>query len=424
MIRFPWAKSLHPFTGLLSLLILLSLGDRTPLYAQTLETPEPSGDTLTYHTSRHQAPTLLSSYAPYLLIGAISWEQMDLSTRRIRQSHVPHLRVRYDDYGIYAPHLALLGLRALGTPGRSASLQEQYTAHAIATLLTLSVVHLGKTVTHRLRPDGSTYNSFPSGHTATAFVGAELFDLEYGDSHPIWSAANYAIASIMGSTRILNNRHWVSDVIFGALVGQVAAHASYLLTDRWFRSSDQPTLQPALPENTEREERIFWSQNLSIEGGATFASHGSKPPILSRGFLLEWGAGYHKNGKELALLAGIAPQESHTHTDAFPQVGYAIDLMYSQTALRSPQLWGSWSCGIGWRYITLPPSPEKTSRSIHSPILHAQWAFTPWGKENRDIQIFGRLSYNLRQAALYPSWAEGLSPQWIASLGFSRRFYL
>lgn len=35
-----------------------------------------------------------------------------------------------------------------------------------------------------LRPDGSAKNYFPSGHTATAFMGAELLRKEYWDVSP------------------------------------------------------------------------------------------------------------------------------------------------------------------------------------------------------------------------------------------------
>lgn len=61
------------------------------------------------------------------------------------------------------------------------------TADAIGALGTATIVLSVKSVVQRMRPDGSTANSFPSGHTATAFLGAELFNLEYGADYPLLS---------------------------------------------------------------------------------------------------------------------------------------------------------------------------------------------------------------------------------------------
>lgn len=71
-----------------------------------------------------------------------------------------------------------------------------------------------------MRPDGSRRNSFPSGHTATAFVGAELVRMEYGGW---WGAAAYTVAAATGFLRMYNERHWCSDVIAGAGIGFLSA---------------------------------------------------------------------------------------------------------------------------------------------------------------------------------------------------------
>ena len=48
------------------------------------------------------------------------------------------------------------------------------------------------------RPDGTAYNSFPSGHTAATFAGAEMVRLEYGWG---WGAVFYANAVLVGTMR-------------------------------------------------------------------------------------------------------------------------------------------------------------------------------------------------------------------------------
>lgn len=77
-----------------------------------------------------------------------------------------------------------------------------------------------------MRPDGSRRNSFPSGHTATAFVGAELVRMEYGNG---WGAAAYGVAVASGVLRVYNERHWCHDVLAGAGIGILSAKIAYWL---------------------------------------------------------------------------------------------------------------------------------------------------------------------------------------------------
>ena len=87
-----------------------------------------------------------------------------------------------------------------------------------------------------MRPDGSTRNSWPSGHTATAFVGATILHKEYGLTRSPWySVAGYGVATATGVMRVLNNRHWVSDVLSGAGIGMISGELAYALSDVLFK---------------------------------------------------------------------------------------------------------------------------------------------------------------------------------------------
>jgi hypothetical protein len=79
------------------------------------------------------------------------------------------------------------------------------------------------------RPYPEVYNSFPSGHTVTAFVGAEMLRREYGKEYPGIAIAGYTIATGVGLMRIYNNRHWASDVLAGAGVGILSVSIMYWL---------------------------------------------------------------------------------------------------------------------------------------------------------------------------------------------------
>ena len=87
-----------------------------------------------------------------------------------------------------------------------------------------------------MRPDGSQANSWPSGHTATAFVGATLLHKEYGLTRSPWfSVAGYGVATATGVMRVLNNRHWVSDVMSGAGIGIMSTELGYAIGDLLFK---------------------------------------------------------------------------------------------------------------------------------------------------------------------------------------------
>ena len=76
-----------------------------------------------------------------------------------------------------------------------------------------------KFATRRERPDQSNHHSFPSGHASVTFATATVIERHMG-----WrmSALGYTVASYVASSRLHDNRHWLSDVTFGAAVGAIA----------------------------------------------------------------------------------------------------------------------------------------------------------------------------------------------------------
>ena len=68
------------------------------------------------------------------------------------------------------------------------------------------------------RPDGGSYSAFPSGHTTAAFAAATIFAIEYRD-RPLVPIIAYSAASLIGLSRITENKHWASDVLVGAALG-------------------------------------------------------------------------------------------------------------------------------------------------------------------------------------------------------------
>ena len=73
-----------------------------------------------------------------------------------------------------------------------------------------------KFLTHRQRPDGSSYTSFPSGHTSGSFALAAGLAEIYGSQA---GSLAYLLAAFVASSRINDNKHYLSDVVAGACLG-------------------------------------------------------------------------------------------------------------------------------------------------------------------------------------------------------------
>lgn len=61
-------------------------------------------------------------------------------------------------------------------------------------------------------------SSFPSGHTTAAFAAATVFAVEFRNK-PVIPIVAYSIATLVGVSRITENKHWASDVLAGAALG-------------------------------------------------------------------------------------------------------------------------------------------------------------------------------------------------------------
>ncbi|OIO61469.1 MAG: hypothetical protein AUJ47_09550 [Candidatus Marinimicrobia bacterium CG1_02_48_14] len=125
---------------------------------------------------------------------------------------------------IYAP-LTLVSLTALETWAKPYASSQKYQRleYVVTTYGTVGVlIQSLKTLTHRLRPDHTTNNSFPSGHTSVAFSTAEITRQLYGNG---WGGAAYGLALVTAVQRVQSDRHWLGDVVSGAVLSMTIARA-------------------------------------------------------------------------------------------------------------------------------------------------------------------------------------------------------
>lgn len=126
----------------------------------------------------------------------------------------------------YAPIAIDICLPLTGVQSRS-NFATRLTKATMAYGIMTAVVRITKDVVEEQRPDGSAWNSFPSGHTATAFTGAELMRQDYGWG---WGTAAYASGVYVAAMRVVHERHWWWDTCAGAAVGIGSSLAAQALT--------------------------------------------------------------------------------------------------------------------------------------------------------------------------------------------------
>ena len=174
-----------------------------------------------------------------------------------------NFKTRIDDYTQFFGPAMTLGLKVGGVEGRS-QWGRMLASAGLSYAIMAGFVNGIKYTAKELRPDGSTYNSWPSGHTATSFVGATILHKEYGLTRSPWySVAGYSVATATGIMRVLNNRHWVSDVLSGAGIGIMSGELAYFISDLIFKDKyllrDYDSAIPDISENPS-----FFSVSMGI----------------------------------------------------------------------------------------------------------------------------------------------------------------
>jgi membrane-associated phospholipid phosphatase len=133
-----------------------------------------------------------------------------------------------DNYMQHVPAVAVFGLDLAGIEAKN-NFRDRALVSVTSYLLMTAIVRTMKHTVNVQRPNSLDNRSFPSGHTATVFVGAHILCKEYKDTSPWIAIAGYTVATGTGLLRIYNDHHWFSDVVTGAGIGILSAEAGYLL---------------------------------------------------------------------------------------------------------------------------------------------------------------------------------------------------
>ncbi|WP_439880604.1 phosphatase PAP2 family protein [Pontibacter sp. MBLB2868] len=160
----------------------------------------------------------------------------------------PNFSTKVDDYLFFLPIAYMYGFNAFSSQNRH-DIRRQTGLLLASGALTSAIVWPVKKLTNIDRPNGDP-TAFPSGHTAYAFTIATVVDKEFRHKSPWISVGSYTIASATGVMRVLNNEHWMADVLAGAGVGILSVNTVYWLHDKLFKDKGlNTTLAPTMLPN-------------------------------------------------------------------------------------------------------------------------------------------------------------------------------
>lgn len=179
-----------------------------------------SGEIADAWMSDHVEPSLADGFDGWgqaiLLSGVLTTVVARQYDHKVRRAYRNHQKISRDGTKFGA-------VWGSGLPGAGIALvqwgvdREAGIAHgeamAFASLSHISLVLLAR----RERPGSATeWNSFPSGHSTSAFATATALSYSYG---PLAAATLYPLAAFTAMARVSDDRHWFSDVVAAAFIG-------------------------------------------------------------------------------------------------------------------------------------------------------------------------------------------------------------
>jgi len=189
-------------------------------------------DSLNYKFQKKEKSFLHKSIVPISLVGAgliINYSNGSIGKENLQkniQNSFPNFETGSDNFLLFVPAITMYTADIFKVSSKNDVFTQ--TKYLVIAGLTNSLITLGiKKISKEERPDGSDNDSFPSGHTSNAFVMATVLYHEFIDTSPWLAYSGYLFATTTGVFRVLNNKHWVSDVLVGAGIGIIVTDLVY-----------------------------------------------------------------------------------------------------------------------------------------------------------------------------------------------------
>ncbi len=203
----------------------------------------------------HQSRFVRRAIAPAILMGGgliinNSHFEQNLQSR-IQDAVGNDFHSDVDDFLQYVPVIQLYISDLAGVESRNHWFDQ--TKYLLISNLITSSITLGlKKLTPKLRPNGAP-DTFPSGHTSFAFNNAAVLYHEFNKTAPVLAYSGFLFSTTTGLYRMMNNRHWLSDVLFGAGLGILTVELVYWIEPfksfNPFKRSDAISCQPIISDD-------------------------------------------------------------------------------------------------------------------------------------------------------------------------------
>ena len=176
-----------------------------------------------------QKSLLKKSVLPISLIAvgsALSGSPFEKNIKyKIRDNIIEDFALPIDDLMQYVPIAEIYIADIVGVKAKNHWF-DQTKYLIISNVITASITQAGKRIINKQRPNGSNH-SFPSGHTSFSFTNSAVLFEEFRDSSKGFAYSGYFLTSTVGALRVINNAHWLSDVMVGAGLGILVTKLVY-----------------------------------------------------------------------------------------------------------------------------------------------------------------------------------------------------
>lgn len=168
-----------------------------------------------------------------------------------------------DDYARYTPIFEMYIADIAGVKSKNHWFDQTKNLTISIVVSDFITFRLKKIINKRRPNGGNDMESFPSGHTSFVFTNAGVLYQEFIDTSPYLAYSGYAIATTTGAFRIMNNAHWLGDVLVSAGIGIVVTELVYLFDPiiKWnpFKKTTGVAFFPKIDNN---QYGFYFSKNF------------------------------------------------------------------------------------------------------------------------------------------------------------------
>lgn len=181
-------------------------------------------------TSQKKDPLFNRMWAP-IGLSLISVDLMRDSAKYglqklVRSTVSDTFRTHLDDWLLWGPIPIMYGADLFKVPAKNTVWNQ--TKFLIISEIGTSALTWGLKLGLRIeRPDNGALDAYPSGHTSQAFCQSQVLFNEFRETAPLLAASGFLFSVPVAALRVLNNRHWVPDVLLGAGVAILVTNLVY-----------------------------------------------------------------------------------------------------------------------------------------------------------------------------------------------------